>query len=78
MTDHKHLKRRVRERMARTGESYTTALRHVAGRAPATTTSRRCCATCWAAACPRPCCSGWAAASGSCTSCSSTPATRPC
>ncbi|GAA2205396.1 hypothetical protein GCM10009850_008540 [Nonomuraea monospora] len=33
MTDHKHLKRRVRERMARTGESYTTALRHVAGRA---------------------------------------------
>ncbi|GIH76475.1 BtrH N-terminal domain-containing protein [Planobispora longispora] len=29
MTDHKHLKRRVRERMARTGESYTTALRHV-------------------------------------------------
>ncbi|MEV0614171.1 BtrH N-terminal domain-containing protein [Nonomuraea sp. NPDC050404] len=33
MTDHKHLKRLVRDRMARTGESYTTALRHVAGRA---------------------------------------------
>ncbi|MEV0380433.1 BtrH N-terminal domain-containing protein [Nonomuraea sp. NPDC050643] len=32
MTEHKHLKRRVRDRMARTGESYTTALRHVAGR----------------------------------------------
>ncbi|GII00590.1 BtrH N-terminal domain-containing protein [Planobispora takensis] len=29
MTDRKHLKRRVRERMTRTGESYTTALRHV-------------------------------------------------
>ncbi|GAA3440861.1 BtrH N-terminal domain-containing protein [Planomonospora venezuelensis] len=29
MTDRKHLKRRVRERMARTGESYTDALRHV-------------------------------------------------
>lgn len=29
MTDRKHLKRRVRERMARTGESYMTALRHV-------------------------------------------------
>ncbi|SEF78902.1 protein of unknown function [Nonomuraea solani] len=33
MTGHKHLKRRVRDRMAKTGESYTTALRHVAGRA---------------------------------------------
>jgi hypothetical protein len=32
MTDHKHLKRRVRDRMARTGESYTTARRHVAAR----------------------------------------------
>jgi hypothetical protein len=30
MTEHKHLKRLVRQRMARTGESYTTALRHVA------------------------------------------------
>ncbi|WP_345597015.1 BtrH N-terminal domain-containing protein, partial [Thermocatellispora tengchongensis] len=29
MTDHKHLKRRVRARMAKTGESYTTAHRHV-------------------------------------------------
>lgn len=29
MTEHKHLKRRVRERMAKTGESYTSALRHV-------------------------------------------------
>ncbi|WP_433047714.1 BtrH N-terminal domain-containing protein [Dactylosporangium sp. CS-033363] len=29
MTDHKQLKRRVRERAARTGESYTTARRHV-------------------------------------------------
>ncbi|MEV4172764.1 BtrH N-terminal domain-containing protein [Nonomuraea sp. NPDC049709] len=29
MTEHKHLKRRVRERMAKTGESYTTAHRHV-------------------------------------------------
>ncbi|MGP3955836.1 BtrH N-terminal domain-containing protein [Nonomuraea sp. 3N208] len=33
MTDHKHLKRRVRERMAKTGESYTTAHRHVTARA---------------------------------------------
>ncbi|MFI7704198.1 BtrH N-terminal domain-containing protein [Nonomuraea sp. NPDC049480] len=32
MTDHKHLKRRVRDRMSRTGESYTTARRHVAAR----------------------------------------------
>ena len=31
MTSRKHLKARVRARMARTGESYTTALRHVAG-----------------------------------------------
>ncbi|MEV4517631.1 DUF4872 domain-containing protein [Dactylosporangium sp. NPDC049525] len=29
MTDHKHLKRLVRRRSARTGESYTTARRHV-------------------------------------------------
>jgi hypothetical protein len=33
MTDHKALKRRVRERMARTGESYTTARRHVLAKA---------------------------------------------
>jgi hypothetical protein len=33
MTDHKHLKRRIRERAARTGESYTTARRHVLARA---------------------------------------------
>ncbi|MDP4510992.1 BtrH N-terminal domain-containing protein [Nonomuraea turcica] len=33
MTDHKHLKHRVRERMAKTGESYTTAHRHVTARA---------------------------------------------
>jgi hypothetical protein len=31
MTTHKHLKARIRERMARTGERYTTARRHVAG-----------------------------------------------
>ncbi|MFC6084517.1 DUF4872 domain-containing protein [Sphaerisporangium aureirubrum] len=31
MTERKHLKRLVRARMARTGESYSTALRHVAG-----------------------------------------------
>ncbi|MBO3750092.1 DUF4872 domain-containing protein [Streptosporangiaceae bacterium NEAU-GS5] len=38
MTDNKAFKRRVRERMARTGESYTTARRHVlakSGRRPA-------------------------------------------
>ncbi|WP_432838955.1 hypothetical protein [Dactylosporangium sp. CA-092794] len=36
MTDHKHLKARIRERVARTGESYTTARRHVlAGNATA-------------------------------------------
>ncbi|MBR22196.1 MAG: hypothetical protein CMF57_07125 [Leifsonia sp.] len=29
MTEHRHLKRLVRERMQRTGEAYTTALRHV-------------------------------------------------
>ena len=29
MTEHKHLKKLVRERMARTGESYSTARRHV-------------------------------------------------
>jgi hypothetical protein len=35
MTEHKHLKRRVRDRMAKTGESYSTAHRHVAaGRVP--------------------------------------------
>src|SRR3954468_10198454 len=32
MTEQKHLKQLVRERMARTGESYTTARRHVVGR----------------------------------------------
>jgi len=32
MTEQKHLKRLVRERMARTGESYTTARRHVVGK----------------------------------------------
>jgi hypothetical protein len=31
MTEQKHLKQLVRERMARTGESYTTARRHVVG-----------------------------------------------
>ncbi|MFI6818797.1 BtrH N-terminal domain-containing protein [Nonomuraea sp. NPDC050328] len=31
MTEHKHLKRRVRERMAKTGESYTSALRQLTG-----------------------------------------------
>ncbi|GEL26710.1 hypothetical protein PSU4_56640 [Pseudonocardia sulfidoxydans NBRC 16205] len=35
MTSRKQLKVRVRARMARTGESYSTALRHVAGPAPA-------------------------------------------
>ena len=40
MTEHRHLKHRVRERMARTGESYSTARRHVltpasSGRLPA-------------------------------------------
>ncbi|MDG6109964.1 DUF4872 domain-containing protein [Dactylosporangium aurantiacum] len=34
MTDHKHLKRLVRARSARTGESYTTARRHVLATAP--------------------------------------------
>ena len=34
MTDHKHLKRLVRERSARTGESYTTARRHVLAARP--------------------------------------------
>ncbi|WP_188194103.1 BtrH N-terminal domain-containing protein [Nonomuraea sp. SYSU D8015] len=33
MTDQKHLKRRVRDRMARTGESYTTARRRVTAHA---------------------------------------------
>ncbi|MET7418750.1 DUF4872 domain-containing protein [Dactylosporangium sp. NPDC005555] len=35
MTDHKHLKRLVRERSARTGESYTTARRHILAARPA-------------------------------------------
>jgi Domain of unknown function (DUF4872)/Butirosin biosynthesis protein H, N-terminal len=35
MTSNKHLKARIRARMARTGERYTTARRHVAGDAPA-------------------------------------------
>ena len=35
MTTHKHLKSAVRARMARTGEHYTTARRHVVGSAPA-------------------------------------------
>lgn len=34
MTEHKHLKRLVRRRMARTGESYTAALRHVVADRP--------------------------------------------
>jgi hypothetical protein len=34
MTAHKHLKQRVRARMARTGESYTTARRHVLNALP--------------------------------------------
>ena len=33
MTESKHLKERIRERMARTGERYTTARRHVVGAA---------------------------------------------
>ncbi len=35
MTDHRDLKRRVRERQARTGESYMTARRHVLAQRPA-------------------------------------------
>jgi hypothetical protein len=35
MTAHKHLKERIRARMARTGESYTTARRHVLNALPA-------------------------------------------
>ena len=31
MTEQRHLKQLVRERMARTGESYTTARRHLVG-----------------------------------------------
>ena len=31
MTEPKHLKARIRERMARTGERYATARRHVVG-----------------------------------------------
>ncbi|GAA0813129.1 BtrH N-terminal domain-containing protein [Spirilliplanes yamanashiensis] len=38
MTSEKHLKARIRARMARTGERYTTARRHVVGDVPATTT----------------------------------------
>ena len=34
MTSHKHLKDAVRARMARTGERYTTAHRHLTGAAP--------------------------------------------
>jgi hypothetical protein len=34
MTQHKDLKRLVRERQARTGESYMTALRHIRGERP--------------------------------------------
>jgi hypothetical protein len=34
MTTHKHLKERIRARMARTGESYTTARRHVLNALP--------------------------------------------
>lgn len=34
MTSRKQLKIRVRSRMARAGESYSTALRHVTGSAP--------------------------------------------
>ena len=63
MTSHKHLKDAVRARMARTGERYTTAHRHLAGAAspphrrassPATrrsavggTTTAPCSPTCW-------------------------------
>ena len=66
MTTHKHLKDAVRARMARTGERYTTAHRHLTGaaavRAPAdtspatrrsaagATTTAPCSPTCW----PRP------------------------
>lgn len=39
MTSQKQLKARIRARMARTGESYTTARRHVAGTAPAPTSA---------------------------------------
>lgn len=35
MTKQKHLKRRIRERMQKTGESYTTARLHLLGTAPA-------------------------------------------
>jgi len=34
VTAHKHLKERIRARMARTGESYTTARRHVLNALP--------------------------------------------
>jgi len=43
MTKRKHLKRRVRDRALKTGESYTAALRHVRGHAqeaPMATTSK--------------------------------------
>jgi len=35
MTDQRHLKRRVRERMAKTGESYTAARKHILDQRPA-------------------------------------------
>ena len=34
MTKQKHLKRRIRERMQKTGEAYTTARLHILGRLP--------------------------------------------
>jgi hypothetical protein len=40
MTDQRQLKKLVRERMARTGESYSTARRHVIAKAPARTHHR--------------------------------------
>ena len=48
MTAHKHLKERIRARMARTGESYTTARRHVLNALPPPST------TCSAASTPTP------------------------
>jgi len=41
MTKQRDLKRRVRERQVRTGESYVTALRHVLGQRPAPETGAR-------------------------------------
>ena len=50
MTESKHLKARIRERMARTGERYMTARRHVVGApgdgARSTTTAGGCAAAC--------------------------------